>query len=98
MKKRSCFIFGAVLVTAAALVLGGCGGKDPAKIQAQLEKLQSEALEFAESGNTEKAEKLAAEAAKLTAQLEKALKKNGESQLEVLKKKLKELGKEIAKD
>jgi hypothetical protein len=50
MKKLNGFMFGAVLLTAAALALGGCGDKDTAKIQAQLEKLQKQAIEFAESG------------------------------------------------
>jgi hypothetical protein len=61
---------GALLI---ALALAACGGKkDPAAIAAELEKIQEQALEAAESGDTAKITKLAAEAAKLAAELEKA--------------------------
>jgi hypothetical protein len=66
---------GAVLITAAALVLGGCGGGSPEKIRAQLEKLQAEALALtgsSDAGDVIKVAKLTAEAAKLMAELEKA--------------------------
>jgi hypothetical protein len=81
MKKRSFLMVGAVLITAAALVLGGCGGGSPEKIQAQLEKLQAEALALTESGEAGdmlKAAKLTTEAVKLMAELEKVQTKAAE--------------------
>jgi hypothetical protein len=59
------------LILGLASASGG-GKKDPAKIAAELEKIQEQALEAAESGDTAKITKLAAEAAKLAAELEKA--------------------------
>jgi hypothetical protein len=55
------------------LLLMGCGGnKDPAKIQAQLDKLNAQVMEVAASGDAAKAAKLTADVLKLTAELEKA--------------------------
>jgi hypothetical protein len=65
-----------VLLVASFLVMS-CGGKDPAKIQSEIEKLSAEALELAQSGDAAdalKAAKISARALKLAAELEKAQK------------------------
>jgi hypothetical protein len=81
MKKKHLLVIGAALCVTAALVLGGCGGGSPEKIQARLEKLQAETLALTGSGDAGdmlKAAKLTTEAVKLMAELEKVQTKAAE--------------------